>query len=158
MPDHGARTSQLGHRLVSRIVSSGQVRQREPRVRDRAYLAWVSKLPCIACACRGRRKLGVHVAHIRMGFPAEPGWREFGKAEKPHDHHTAPLCPSCHLDGPQAQHRGNERAFWLALRIYPPAFCSALVAAYEAVESGDKVVSAAAQGAFCYCPAADASN
>lgn len=143
---------------MSRIAPSGVVRQREPRIHDRAYLGWIAALPCVACACRGRRKLGVHVAHIRAGYPDSPGWREFGKAEKPHDTHTAPLCPSCHLDGPQAQHRGNERAFWAALRIYPPAFCEAMWRAYQAGEPGDKVVRAAAAGAFCACPPPDASS
>lgn len=89
------------------------------------------------------------MAHIRAGYPQEAGWREFGKAEKPHDTHTAPLCPRCHLDGPQAQHRGNERAWWSSLRIHPPALCAALWRAYQAGESGDNVVRAAAQGAFC---------
>lgn len=133
---------------MSRIAPFGQVRQREPRVRDRAYMAWVAQLPCVACACRGRLKRGVHVAHIRAGYPDRPGWREFGKAEKPHDTHTAPLCPGCHLDGPQAQHRGSERAFWEALGIHPPDFCNALATACLAGESGDNVVRRAAAGEF----------
>lgn len=136
---------------MSRIAPFGAVRQREPRIHDKPFMAWVAKLPCVSCACRGLMKYGVHVAHIRAGYPDAPGWREFGKSEKPHDTHTAPLCPSCHLDGPQAQHRGNERAWWSALNIYPPLFCEALWRAYEAGENGDKVVRKAAAGQFPPC-------
>ena len=133
---------------MSRIVPYGEVRQREPRVRDKAYLGWVARLPCIACACRGRTREGVHVAHIRMGVPGVAGWREVGKSEKPSDHRTAPLCPSCHLDGPDAQHRMSERAFWERLNIWPPAFCAALQKACISGEDGRQVIRQAARGEF----------
>jgi hypothetical protein len=91
----------------------------------------------------------VQVAHIRMGLPdAGDGWRDFGKAEKPHDFRTAPLCVRCHLDGPDAQHRSNEREWWIRLGVYPPAFCAELVRAFQAGRSGLEVVSLAAAGGF----------
>ena len=41
--------------------------------------------------------------------------------EKPDDWRTLPLCALDHLDGPNAQHRSNERSWWAAKGIYPPA-------------------------------------
>lgn len=134
---------------MSQIAPSGSIRQREPRVRDKAHLAFVSALPCVACYCRGGFiTRPVHVAHVRLGFPDEPGWREVGKAEKPCDVRTAPLCPHHHLDGPWAQHRIGEERFWRLFDVYPPAFCRALVEARLAGASGRDVIVQASQGAF----------
>jgi hypothetical protein len=104
-------------------------------------LAKVARLPCVACAVhQGVRRFGVHVAHIRIGYPNEPGWREVGKAEKPSDHRSVPLCPAHHMDGPDAQHRMSEAAFWHGLGIHPPDFCRALVEAFAAGDNGRAVV------------------
>ncbi len=122
-------------------------------MRDKAYLGWVAKLPCISCAVRGVRRYEVHVAHCKIGYP-EAGWRAFGHSEKSHDARVTPLCPSCHQTGPNAQHRnvgGDERAWWEALNIYPPDFCAALVTAYERKESGDRVVENFARVARSAC-------
>ncbi len=91
----------------------------------------------------------VHVAHVRMSAPGVAGWRDVGRSEKPSDARTAPLCPACHMDGPEAQHRMSERAFWQRLGIWPPKFCAALRLAYEAGESGRDVIRLAANGAYC---------
>lgn len=144
---------------MSRIASSGLVRQREPRTRNKAFLGFVSGLSCVACACRGSMRRPVEVAHVKISYP-EAGWRAFGHSERAHDWRTVPLCSYDHRTGPNAQHQnrgGDERAWWERLGIYPPTFCAALVAAFEAGESGDKVVRQAAQGAFCYCPDEDLS-
>lgn len=125
---------------MSQITPRGGLRQREPRVRDKRHLGLVARLCCIACLIRrGARVRPVHVAHIRSEYPEE-GWREVGKAEKPSDFRTAPLCPRCHLDGPDAQHRTNERLWWERLAVYPPALCAALVAAFSRGEPGDRVL------------------
>lgn len=42
----------------------------------------------------------------------ERGKRSTGMGERPSDRWAVPLCPDCHLDGPDAQHKGSERAFW----------------------------------------------
>lgn len=136
---------------MSRIAFTGTVRQREPRVRDKAHLGRVAALPCLACAMGGWLRRGVHVAHVRAQYP-EPGWREVGKSEKPSDFRTVPLCPAHHMDGPDAQHRHNERSWYETLGVYPPAFCAALVLAFEHGESGDNVVRQAAAGAFRLAP------
>jgi hypothetical protein len=99
--------------------------QRTPREKDSAYLNWIRTLPCTACGKAGPSQ----AAHIRSGYD-EPGWRPTGMAEKPSDWRTAPLCRDCHLDGPKAQHRHNERSWWNGLGIYPPTLCAQLKAAY----------------------------
>lgn len=98
-------------------------------------MAWIARLPCVACFLRGRVTYGVHVAHIRAGYPAD-GWRPTGAAEKPSDRRCAPLCPSHHLYGPQAQHATGERAFWDRLGVHPPTMCAALQRAFAAGETG----------------------
>ena len=135
---------------MSRIASSGQVRQREPRVRDKKYLGFVARLACVSCACRGIKRWPVEVCHVKVGFP-EAGWRAFGHAERAHDRRTVPLDSECHRTGPRAQHAnlgGDERHFWMQLGIYPPTFCRALSDAYDAGEPGSAVIRAAAAGAF----------
>lgn len=90
-------------------------------------MGFIAKLPCVACLAEtGLAKWGVHVAHIRAGYP-EDGWPPTGMAQKPSDRRTAPLCPPHHLDD---QHKMNEREWWENLGIYPPQLCAALEAAY----------------------------
>lgn len=135
---------------MSRIAPFGQVRQRDPRIRDKAYLGFVATLPCIACAVRGRLLKPVEGAHVKVGYP-EAGWRAFGHSERAHDRRTVPICAYHHRLGRGAQHQnngGDERAWWDAMGIYPAALCEALVAAYEAGENGDNVVRRAAAGEF----------
>lgn len=129
---------------MSRIASSGQVRQRDPRIRDKAFLGFVAQLPCVSCVCRGHsQRTRTEVCHVKVSFP-EAGWRAFGHSEKSHDKgRTVPLCSECHRTGPAAQHAnlgGDERHFWKELAVYPPALCSALVEAYEARADGARVI------------------
>lgn len=135
---------------MSRIESSGGLRQREPRVRDRAYLGWLHDRPCVSCMSQGFTRYGVHAAHCKVSFP-EAGWRAFGHSEKGHDQNASPLCADCHQYGPDAQHKnrnGDEREWWRRRGIYPPAFCAALYAAFQAGESGDWIIRRAARGEF----------
>lgn len=137
---------------MSRIKAHGGVRQRDPRIRDKAHLGRVARLPCLSCWIRkGVFTRPVQVAHIRCGYPEAEGWRPVGMAEKPSDIRTAPLCVRCHLDGPHAQHRTGERGWWEALGVYPPAFCAALVAAFAAGQSGEREIRRARDGAFRAC-------
>lgn len=135
---------------MSRIASPGGVRQREPRVRDKPYLGWIARLPCIACAVIARRTWPVEVAHIKCGFP-EAGWRAFGSSEKSHDRFTAGICDFHHRLGPDAQHQnrgGSERDWWQRRNVYPPTFCGALREAYERGEDGLRQIRQAALGEF----------
>lgn len=122
---------------MTQVANHGALRQREPRVRDREHLARVARLPCVACLIRrGVKVWPVHVAHIRAGYP-EAGWRPTGAAEKPSDVRSAPLCPSCHLTGPDAQHGMNEREWWEELGVYPPAFCAGLRGCFDKGQTGE---------------------
>lgn len=127
---------------MSIVRNDRPLRQREPRVRDKSYLGWVSKLPCISCMTRGTTRFGVHCAHVKISYP-EAGWRAFGHSEKSHDRRAVGLCPGCHVHGPNAQHQnrgGDERIWWERLGVYPPDFCQALSDAFDAGEDGARVV------------------
>lgn len=119
--------------------------QREPRVRDRVYLGWIKRLPCVACLTTGFVNHGCHAAHVRAGYPAD-GWRPTGMQEKPSDRRTLPLCPPHHTEGPKAQHRTNERAWWEARGIHPPALCKALSDDFERGGDGISVLRRAREG------------
>lgn len=89
------------------------------RVRDNAYLAYLRRQPCEACGTTHR----IEAAHIRSGYP-DAGWPPTGMQVKPSDFRALSLCALCHREGPTAQHRGNERAFWAQFDIYPPERCA----------------------------------
>lgn len=108
------------------------MRQREPRVRDPDYLAWLAGAPCVACFMeQGRMVTGVHCAHVRYA-DAAAGKRATGMAEKPSDRWCLPLCPTHHnMGGQMSQHAHGERAWWEARGLDPLALCEALNTAYE---------------------------
>ncbi len=93
--------------------------QRQPRERDNKHLAFIRRLPCAACGIAGP----CDAAHLRAG-DITIGKRPTGKAEKPSDRWTTPLCRPCH----ERQHSGAELAFWSALGIEPFDLCQALYA------------------------------
>ena len=97
------------------------------RVRDNAYLAYLRRQPCEACGSTVR----VQAAHVRSGYP-EPGWGPTGMQVKPSDFRALSLCVLCHLDGPDAQHKSNERSWWAARGIYPPLRCAEVYADFLA--------------------------
>lgn len=84
--------------------------QRQPRLEDPAYLAYVRTLPCLICA-RGSSD----PAHIRAAAPLY-GKRYTGKAEKPDDKWVLPLCRHHHT----AQHRESELGWWAGMGIPDP--------------------------------------
>lgn len=116
------------------------MRQREPRVRDRDYLGWIKRLPCLACAARGQHNVGLHIeaAHCKIAI-AGHGWREAGLSEKSHDYRCLPLCGGHHR-GPYGEHMSGQRKFWDKLGICPGCACEALRSAYEAGEAGLEVI------------------
>lgn len=109
--------------------------QRQPRVKDKAYLAWIRRLPCAACGATRR----VEAAHVRAGYAAD-GWAPTGMMEKPSDHRAVPLCAHDHREGPDAQHRANERSWWQARGIHPPDLCRDLRAAFPDIEAAASVL------------------
>jgi hypothetical protein len=108
--------------MAHRISNQSELRQRMPRQRDKAHLAFVALLPCVICWAKP-----VEVAHVRLADEAR-GKRETGKSEKPSDCWVVPLCSYCHRTGPHAQHRSNEAEWWSDHRIDVLALCEALYA------------------------------
>lgn len=121
------------------------LRQRQPRVRDKAYLGWVARLPCLpTLILEGRQHMGVQVCHLKMASEKH-GKRHTGGAEKPSDIWVVPMRPYYHMDrmaggGPLAQHQIGEPAFYDMLGIDPFDFCLQLRAAYDANLSGHVVI------------------
>jgi len=66
--------------------------------RDRAYLAWIREMPCIACGVEDRSE----AAHTG---------RDGGMSMKASDYSCVPLCSDCHTQAPGAYHRVGKRAF-----------------------------------------------
>lgn len=92
------------------VLATGELRQRQPRVRDDKFLDFVRAQKCCTCG-----RAPSQAAHIRTASPKH-GKRHLGKSEKPDDQWCVPLCAECHLDGPQAQHKIGEERFW---RLHP---------------------------------------
>ena len=108
-----------GARRKPRVVPDAPG-QRKPRERDRDHLGCVAQLSCVVCGA-----WPVHVAHVRYTSAAD-GAPLVGKQEKPSDSRTVPLCPICHLDGPDAQHKSGEAVWWREVGINPYALARAL--------------------------------
>ena len=86
--------------------------QRQPRIEDPAYLAYVRQLPCTICQRPGRSD----PAHIRSAA-RQYGKRQTGLGEKPDDKWVLPLCRQHHDE----QHRrGDELAWWASYGIADP--------------------------------------
>lgn len=102
------------------LAPSGELRQKQPRVEEPAYLAYVRSLTCLVC-----RKPGPSdAAHLRSSA-LRYGKPHTGMGEKPDDKWTVPLCRKHHDE----QHaHGNELAWWALQGIEPFA---AAVRLYE---------------------------
>ena len=95
--------------------------RRRPRQRADRHLKWLRTLPCAICGKRGN----IHAAHLRAASPRY-GKRAVGFGQKPDDCWATPLCADHHLLGDDAQHHGNELAFWARNGIDPFAVALAL--------------------------------
>lgn len=115
------------------------IRQREPREREQAYLLWIKRLPCVACAVGGRARFGSEAMHCKLPIAAH-GWRGWGHGEKSNDRNCTPGCAAHHRTGRDAQHAVGERQYWDRLGICPACLCEALNAAYDAGASGLDVI------------------
>ena len=116
------------------------LRQREPREQDSAYLRWIRRQCCVACAVEGKATYPSEAAHCKLAI-AEHGWRGWGLSEKSDDRKCTPLCASHHRLRRDAQHGSRgERGFWLKLGICPACLCEALNSAYDAGQTGLEVI------------------
>lgn len=98
--------------------------QRDPRERDQTYLTFLRTQPCCIRGCRRRP---AEAAHIRMTCQAY-GKVNPGMQAKPHDRFAVPLCSWHHRNAPDAQHKGEEAAFWRRHRLNPFAIAEQLYA------------------------------
>lgn len=99
----------------------GELRQRQPRERDEPHLRFVRMQPCCLPFC----KRPAEAAHLRMSNMSI-GKEMTGKGEKPHDKFTVPLCPYHHREGTDAQHKSNEREWWVMRGLNPWAIAASL--------------------------------
>lgn len=77
--------------------------QRQPRIRNPKYLAWLRLQPCACCGAAAP----CEAAHIRSASPRD-GKRAVGMQEKPDDRWALPLKAAHH----RRQHSMNELRFW----------------------------------------------
>ena len=103
-----------------------ELRQRQPREKDAAFLTFVRLRPCCACGWPPKSE----AAHLRGAYP-ERGKRETGMGEKPDDKWSVPLCKGCHREDQYALHRTSERAFFEKEDINPFAVASDLYAEFQ---------------------------
>jgi hypothetical protein len=110
---------------------------KEPRVKNEKHLRFIRGLPC--CVCHD--PTSTEAAHVRYGC-LESGKSYTGKATKPDDKWTVPLCGRHHRD----QHAMNEKVFWLTVGIDPIKLCEALYAVSGNHEEGERIALSAHSG------------
>ncbi len=126
---------------MSRVKPQGGTHQKEPPGEDPKHLDFIRALPCIITD-------GSAVpAHVRFA-DARFGKTEPGKGKKPHDKWTVPLCPWRHTDGPDAQHKTNERVFWKGHNIDVLTVCMLLYDVSGDIERGRDIIARARRGEF----------
>lgn len=96
------------------------LRQRQPRVRCKAYLDHIRSRKCLICS-----GIDVEAAHLRIGC-IEVGKRETGGQEKSDDRWALPLCKRHHTE----QHSMAELAFWKKYELDPFAIAARLWSAW----------------------------
>jgi hypothetical protein len=74
--------------------------------RDKAYMAWIREMPCIAGRLEGRSE----AAHTGT---------DGGMSQKASDYSCVPLCADCHTQAPGAYHRAGKGT----LERRPPLIC-----------------------------------
>ncbi len=100
--------------------------QRQPRLLDPGYLAWLRTKRCCVCL----RAPPCEAAHIRYS-DASAGKVNPGIGRKPDDRYAVPLCSWCHRKSPTSQHNiGDEALFWRSNMINPLKFAADYYAEY----------------------------
>lgn len=93
----------------------GDLRQREPRIHDRAYLNFIRQQRCCVCG----DNTSVEAAHLRVGS-INHGKENPGMGSRPSDRWVLPLCGAHHRE----QHSMGEMHFWTSHGISDPfALC-----------------------------------
>lgn len=115
---------------------------KDPRQNNEKHLAFIRTLPCLITGARPEHKI-IEAAHIRYAS-IEHGKRLTGKAEKPHDWWTVPLCQDKHRE----QHTMDERTFWAKYGIDPLIVCPLLWLHTGNHNNASAVINAAILGHF----------
>lgn len=108
---------------------------KRPRRFHADHLKFIRSLPCAVC---GTLRF-IEAAHVRIAS-AVHGKRETGMSQKPDDCWAVPLCADHHRDGPQAQHKIGEEAFWRFHNIDPCNLALALWCATGDDDRGEAIV------------------
>jgi len=87
------------------------VEQRQPSVKDEAYLAWIRQQRCAIC----NTDQNVEAAHLRVGSIGD-GKPITGMQMKSSDRWALPLCRRHHVEQHAA---GDELKWWLSWGIDP---------------------------------------
>lgn len=107
--------------------------QRDPRLHDEKFLAFLRTLPCVVCRERTETE---EACHIRMGDPAIGKFTCTGMQQKPHDFFALPLCGQHHRD----QHAMKEQQFWDDAGIDPIKKALALYAVRGDHAAGTRII------------------
>lgn len=111
------------------------------RIEDAAHLRFIRTLPCLVTGRTDR----IEAAHIRFGEPLH-GKPKTPLGRKPDDCWVVPLCAYMHREGPEAQHRGNERTWWIDQRIDCLTVAAALYACSGDRDAALTIIMRAARG------------
>lgn len=111
------------------------LRQRQPREQDQAYLQWIRGLICLTC----QDNTSVEAAHLRRAdLRADKQWT--GMQTKPNDRPwVLPLCSKCH----RLQHEIGEDRFYDHAMVDPTFMCLAISNVYPDSERAERIVRAA---------------
>ncbi len=121
MPQTLARHAQPGELLKRPGQQAGRRQKSRPgREVDSSYRDLIRQLPCLKC---GMEPCG-ECAHVRENSAALGNYQATGK--KPSDYASVPLCPDCHRNDPESQHKIGEFHFWHLLGIRPLLVCQDL--------------------------------
>lgn len=120
--------------------------QRQPRVRDKSYLAWLHEgLPCIACLIEGPAPRFYPISLLPYQNPIEAAHQKHtdlkGAAlgKRPSDAASCPLCAYHHRLAPDACDPA-QRKFWDRLGVNVGDFCKALYTAFKDDQYGAEVI------------------
>lgn len=147
-PEREARRLERKARQKARPKQEPKIRHKPDAVkasrgreRDPGYLAFLRRLPCVACLVEGGYCGPTEAAHLRF---SDARWSRTnsGMGAKPSDRWATPLGHGHHQHD---QHRRSERAFWERLGIEPGALATDLYEAYRAGGDGLAVLQAHAQ-------------
>ena len=105
--------------------------QRRPREKSKSHRDFIGQLACIVCG----DDTTTEAAHIRYS-DSRAGKRNTGKAEKPHDRFTVPLCGRHHRE----QHTDKERDWWKAKGIDPIFYALALYGCSGDHQTGSEII------------------